>query len=343
MRRRLAIALALAAALTLTTPFWKPWAKRFKWFVIATNAGQDLLRRAVIVSGQIGLGQSKPDLDVALELARAERMYQNYLRYSRLTPLDLRDKRVLEMGPGFAIAVPLEFLARGASFAVAVDRFVPFQDSPQHQELYTRLRARLTPEEQLRFDGAISLDSKPAPKPERLKYIYGIGIEEAALEPGSLDIIFSNAVLEEIYDLNRTFAAMDLLLAPSGYLLHKIDLTDYGMFAKHGFHPLEFLTVPDWAYRFMVEASGQPNRWLVNQYREQLTRRGYAAEIYVTEVLGGGKMEPGVPRLERGVHYQEPLAAGVEAIRPRLLERYRHLPIEDLLTAGIYLVGRKPQ
>jgi hypothetical protein len=47
------------------------------------------------------------------------------------------------------------------------------------------------------------------------------------------------------------------------------------MFLKYGFHPLEFLTVSDTVYRYMVEYSGQPNRRLVDYYRRKMAQLGY--------------------------------------------------------------------
>ena len=57
------------------------------------------------------------------------------------------------------------------------------------------------------------------------------------------------------------------------------------MFSKYGFHPLEFLTVPDWIYRLMVEGSGQPHRRPIDYYREVGARMGYETEICATKVL----------------------------------------------------------
>jgi hypothetical protein len=46
--------------------------------------------------------------------------------------------------------------------------------------------------------------------------------------------------------------------------------------------------------------------------------------------------------LERGIDYHDRHAALVRTIRPRLIGRFRDLPEQDLLTAGLFLVARKP-
>jgi hypothetical protein len=156
-------------------------------------------------------------------------------------------------------------------------------------------------------------------------------------------MVVSNAVIEEIYDPMPSFQAQDKLLRPGGVMMHRIDLRDYGMFSKYGFHPLEFLTVPDWIYRRMVEGSGQPDRRMIDYYRDVGARMGYQTEIYIARVLGSDSELPEAKReLQAGVDYTEAQLALVREIRPRLIERYRKLPDLDLLPATIIFVGRKP-
>jgi hypothetical protein len=156
-------------------------------------------------------------------------------------------------------------------------------------------------------------------------------------------LIVSNAVLMEVYDADTAFAALDRLLKPGGRMVHVIDLRDYTMFPKHGFHPLEFLTIPDAIHRNMAESIGQPNRRLVDYYRNTMTSLGYDATIYITWITGASKPLPVFKTsIKHGEDYGDDAVAMVRAIRPRLLERYRTLPDEDLLTGGILLVAQKP-
>ncbi len=117
----------------------------------------------------------------------------------------------------------------------------------------------------------------------------GIEDTDSLFPPAYFDAIVSTSVLEEIYGIDVAFQKMDRLLRPGGYSIHKIDFRDYGMFTKHGFHPLEFLTVPDWAYRYMTESSGQPNRRMVNYYRGKMAELGYGSKILIAMVAGSRK------------------------------------------------------
>jgi SAM-dependent methyltransferase len=241
--------------------------------------------------------------------------------------------------------VALRFIALGASQVTAVDKFVPMQRSPFHQRLYRTLSSHLSHDEQLNLTGALDLQDGVNFNTRRVAYIYGEGIEDASpkLAPESFDVVVSNAVLEEAYDLDRVFAALDRVLKPGGRQVHVIDLRDYGMFSKYGFHPLEFLTIPDGIYRHMVEASGQPNRHLLDYYREKMAALGYSADIYRTWVLGGtARLQEYPTDLRPGRDYSTESLQLLQAIRPRLLPRYQRLSDDDLLTQSILLVARKP-
>jgi SAM-dependent methyltransferase len=345
-RAGVVVAIAITAGLA-TTGFWKPVAKRHsKWLVIATNVYQNTLRRAHVRSDQIGAASAASSaIDVDTTLRGIDSTFESYLQHSGLTEPALQGRRVLELGPGDNIGVALRFAAAGASFVSSIDKFVPLHESSGHRALYAELRRRLTPEGQRNFDAVVDLSGdRLVLRGERLRYVYGRGFEEVDVyQPASFDLIVSNAVLEEIYDVERAFDAMHRLLRPGGYLLHKIDLRDYGMFSRYGYHPLEFLTVPDVVYRHMVESTGQPNRRLVDFYRRKTSSLGYETSIYTTWVLGNPReLAPHKVTLERGVDYSETTVDLIRSIRPRLLARYRQLPDADLMVEGIYLVARKP-
>src|SRR5206468_454724 len=152
----------------------------------------------------------------------------------------------------------------------------------------------------------------------------------AGFDRESFDLIVSNDVLEEVYDLDHTFAALDRVLRPGGRQVHVVDLRDYGMFTKYGFHPLEFLTLPDGIYRFMVESTGQPNRRLIDYYRRTMDALGYDATIYAMRSIGQRETLPEFRTAIRyGSDYSDENVAIVRSIRPRLLKRYQELSDEE--------------
>jgi len=297
--------------------------------IIATLLAHAALRKSGIVKTQIrGEERYRPSLDrVSSDLESAVATFQAYLHKLDLHQLgaavdSLAGARILEIGPGASVAVALQFVAAGARQAVCLDRFVPQQFTEYHAELYRRLRERLPPEQLARFDGAVDLTARQL-NPERLAYVYG---EFAALCPlvqaESIDLIVSNAAIEEIYDLEAAIDVMCALLRAGGRMVHKIDFRDYSLFSNYGYSPLEFLTIPDWIYRPMAESTGQPNRKLIDAYRAKFRELGYPTRFQELTFYNLNESE-------------------IRAIRPRLLPRFRELPGEDFLTESAYLVARK--
>ena len=272
-------------------------------------------------------------------------VYREYVEYAGVGPEALRGARILEVGPGDNFGVALKVLAAGAAKVVCLDKFYSERNTEQQTRIYQELRKQLSPDEARVFDECIKLDGDIVLNEDRLQYIYGHGIEEAdqILEPGSFDFIISRAVLHNVYDIDRGFEAMDRLLAPGGYTLHKIDLSDENMFSSRGMHPLTFLTIPERIYYMMARDSGKPNRKLIGDYREQMRKRGYDAKILVTAVLGAGPLVPHKEQIEQGVDYGNKTLSLINEIRPKLAAPFRDRSDAELAATGIFLTGRKPQ
>src|ERR1044072_408742 len=221
-------------------------------------------------------------------------VYREYIEYSGRGAEAFRGSRILEVGPGDNFGVALKFLAGGAKQVVSLDKFYSERNVEQQTRIYRELRNQLSPDEARVFDECIKLNGEIVLNEERLKYIYGHGVEEAdqILEPGSVDFIVSRAVIHNVYDVEGGFEAMDRLLAPGGCMLHKIDMTDENMFSSRGMHPLTFLTIPEGIYHLMAKDSGKPNRKLIGDYREQMLKRGYDTKIWISAVLAEGPLTP---------------------------------------------------
>ena len=273
-----------------------------------------------------------------------EKVYREYLEYSRLTPEAFGGSRILEVGPGDNFGVALKFLTAGAAKVVCLDKFYSERNVDQQTQIYQELRKQLSADEAKVFDEVINLANGIDLNTERLHYIYGHGIEEAdhILELGSFDFILSRAVIHNIYDLERGFEAMDRLLAPRGYMLHKIDLSDENMFSSRGMHPLTFLTIPERVYELMARDSGKPNRKLIGDYRKLMLKYGYDTKILISAVLAEGPLVPHKERIESGVDFGGKTLLLINEIRPKLAAQYRRRSDEELATTGIFLIARKP-
>lgn len=344
--KRLILALILlGVAAALTVPLWKPALDWTKWGIVAVHLAHNTSRRLGLVRGQIDdpYAGARHESEIPETLATLNAAFKQYLEYGDLSAQVLSGAHVLEVGPGNTIGIPLLFVGAGAGRAAAIDKFVALQDTPFHRRLYTLLRDGLNDDAKQRIDGALRIGDRLELIPPRLEYVTGLGIEAPPFPPQSFDLVVSSAVLMEVYDADAAFQALDRVLKPGGRMVHIIDLRDYTLFPKRGFHHLEFLTIPDSVYRNMAESIGQPNRRLVDYYRNKMASLGYDATIYITWITGAPRRLPVFKTaIRHGVDYGDDAVAMVRGIRRRLLPRYQELSDEDLLTGGILLAARKP-
>lgn len=292
-------------------------------------------------------GATHLEFSIDQSLAYIATQFDDYMLYGDLTPAMLRGKRVFELGFGDNVGVALKFLAVGGSErAVCLDKFYATRDQEQQRRIYAALRDTLTQDERKRFDEAIDLSNGLNLNAERLKCIYGVDVEDAPdlAQEDPFDLIVSRGAVQDIYEPDAAFAAMDRLLAKSGLAMHKIDLSDQKMFGSNGMHPLTFLTISEGIYRRMAIDSGRPNRKPLSYYRNKMAELGYDAKILITEVIGRnglGDLVPHQERIERGAGYVEAALALVKDIRPRLTGEFKRLSDEELIVGGIFLIAKK--
>lgn len=274
-----------------------------------------------------------------------DQVFDDYLAYSAI-PVDLlRDKRILEIGPGDNVGVALKFLGTGAKQVVCLDKFFSKYDWEQQRKIYQSLRDQCSEGERQIFDEVIDLENGLKAGSQKLIYLYGSGIEEAEkiLEPESFDLIVSRAVFEHLYNPDSAFSVMSRLLKPGGYMLHKIDFKDHGVFSKHKHHPLTFLTIPGPIYKLMTYDSGKPNRRLINFYRQKLTELGFDSKILITHIVGvENEIVPHKEIASFGIDYSDTTLSLLKKIRPRLQNDFKNMSDEDLMVSGIFLIVRKP-
>lgn len=328
---------------------WLAVPRKPRWLIIGTHICDNWRYKARFRRGKVqeAVGATHKDWPIAKSLAYIDRVFDDYLAYGGIRAGALEGKTVLEIGPGDNLGLALKLLAAGASRVCCVDKYYSIRDTRQEEDVYRVLREQCDGAAQLRFDAAITLANGVVLNPGKLRYIYGVGIEEAErlFPPAGFDIVLSRAVLMEIHRTDAGMGAMTRLLRPGGMMIHKIaPCHDYGIFSGNGYHPLEYLTIPDWLYERMACDSGKPNRMLIPHYRAALAALGCSAQFHITSVLDSGAQEfpPETFRLERGIHYSDETLAMIREIRPRLCRRFRGLQDEELMVRGAVLVARKP-
>jgi SAM-dependent methyltransferase len=280
--------------------------------IILRHIGHNVRTRIRHTFGRVDNYSGSMTAGVPSRVKHARSVFDRYTSLGGIPSLD--GAGVLELGPGDSLAIGLLFAAAGASRVVCLDKFRYRHDNAPFLE-------------QLGIDPALA---------GHVEARCGAGIEDANLKPESFDLIVSNAVLEEIPDPEASLTAMERVLRPGGVMLHQVDLSDYGMFSARGFHPLEFLTVPDSVWSGMTNSCGGPNREPLSFYRSKLAGLGFHVDVFYTDDYIQGK------RTSPGRDLPSPDRQWLDPVRERLLPRYSALPESELAVYGVFLRASKP-
>jgi len=320
--------------------------KKSKIMIIAYHIYDNWRTKRRFLSGknESCSGSTHAGMSLSSSLDYINQVFNDYLKYSGISTTMLRNKRVLEIGPGDNFGVALKFLVAGAQKVVCLDKFFSQRNPEKQYRIYQELRAQLNENERRMYDSIINLDKGITIDPQKLLYIHGTGIEGAdkIFDPASFDFILSRAVLEHLYDSDMAFGVMDRLLIPGGYMIHKIDFMDHGLFSGKGFHPLTYLTISEPIYKLMTYYSGKPNRRLINYFKQKLSELRYDTKIFITHIVGmESEMMPHKETVVYGVDYFDSTISLLKIIRPRLQCEFKNIPDEELMVQGIFLIAKK--
>jgi hypothetical protein len=226
----------------------------------------------------------------------------------------LRDKVILEYGPGDILGVALLFYAHGAEMVHCVDRFPLSKMSDRNIEVYVHLLSSLGEQERQRAESAFKEKGKPASGLDGSFIDYRVTKNGLSGESRRYDLVISRAVLEHVNDLNETMLDIERCMKDSGISLHKVDLKSHGLDRYTDF---DFLTWPTLVYNLMHSHKGYPNRWRVDKYR-QLAEE---ANLHVRKLIPTGRLS------------QEKL----NVVYPELAREFSHIDAEELSWLGFWI------
>jgi SAM-dependent methyltransferase len=163
---------------------------------------------------------------------------------------------VLELGPGSDLGVGLYLVGKGAASYTAFDRHNLAERVPE--EFYARFAARA---------------SVPADM-QRVRYVAREDFDlTKALEPESIDVVFSNAAFEHFDDVETTVRQLTRVVKPGGKIVAIIDLQTHSRWIRDK-DPNNIYRYPRWLYRLFY-FPGQPNRVRPAEYRSFFERNGW--------------------------------------------------------------------
>lgn len=280
--------------------------------------------------------------------------YSVWLRHlvmARRHGLSTTPRMVAELGPGDSVGVGLAALLTGSEHYVALD-VVGYASVKRNLEIMDGLvallteRARIPHEQELQeiqpeldswdFPSDILTDQRLAAAlaPARLGRIRQatreIGSAHPAANPtlsyrtswrdadqiqeGAVDMILSQAVLEHVDDLPRTYAAMHAWLKPTGFMSHQIDFRSHGWTKQWNGH---------WALSDL--------QWRMTRGRRAYFLNGAPCSRHLDLLRKHGFSIVCLERMQD--------MTGIE--RASLSSRYRQIPDEDLNTAGVFVQATK--
>lgn len=191
------------------------------------------------------------------DVSKPFQICQHLLRSSRI---DLKDKIILEIGPGNFLATGLLYLALGAKKVYLLDRFKHIfwdkKDITFHKAVFAELAKRNYPYREA-VNEAVTITTKSIElNPDLIEYRLG-DAAELPFENESIDFIFSNAVMEHIHNPEDAVKEFARVTKAGGLNSHEIDLRDH--FFKST--PLRLLKYSDTLWNLMAwNRPGYTNR-----------------------------------------------------------------------------------
>ncbi|OGS04758.1 MAG: hypothetical protein A3G41_02225 [Elusimicrobia bacterium RIFCSPLOWO2_12_FULL_59_9] len=229
----------------------------------------------------------------------------------------LRDKRVVELGPGDTLATGLLCLAHGARSYVAVDRFAFRLDTEKNSAMYALLLDSLQGSPRRRLEALLRREGgRFRLAPERIQVLREPAESFQLSEPA--DLLMSQAVLEHVRDLASVFARMGAACRPGGSMVHVVDLSDHGLYPGR---PFKFLSFSPGLWTAMHAFRGSPNRERLPRYRQLLAQNRF--DLTRLDVRAAASTEE------------------LREARPRLHPAFGSIPDEDLGVLSFHFAAQK--
>lgn len=221
--------------------------------------------------------------DLLVDVERPFRVFAKLIKRSN-GMLDIRDKLILEIGPGNSLAMAMLFIAHGAKKVYLVDRFKHLfwdnRDIDCHKKIMEEIKESGAPYassvvNSISFDNnrnTINFDSN------KIEY----RCTDTTILPfadDSIDCVFSNAVLEHVHNSKQVINELARVTKKGGIGIHEIDFRDHFVKQK----PLRLLRYPEWLWNIMSwNRPGYTNRLRFSDYLSLFKLAGFDIQKHLT-------------------------------------------------------------
>ena len=161
------------------------------------------------------------------DFEKLDKVFEDSLTVFKRNNISIKNKTILEIGPGNSYMIAYNFLMHGAKKVILVDKFPRTVKTKRQREYFER---------EIEY-----ISKKYGQKPffvnngkidrEYIEFINKyLTLTETNIK--KVDLIFTNSVLEHIKPIEENISFMSKILNNNGYMLHNIDLRDHYNFNK---------------------------------------------------------------------------------------------------------------
>lgn len=244
----------------------------------------------------------------------------------------LKDRVIVEIGPGGNLGNALILAVAGAQRVYCVDNYRHVDFQSRLASFYRRLVDRILDDPSAALSGVMDSVSTEriraalddvitcgadtiAFNEERIRYLAPCEAEAIPLPDASVDVVFSQAVLEHVRQPAQVCREFARVLRPGGWTSHVIDLRDH--FDASG---LQMLRYPRWLWELMSSHShGHVNRARAPHFESYFRDSGF-------ELLRSDATEK---------------LPNASALLGRVDEEFSGLSVDQLAIVGLAVVGRR--
>jgi hypothetical protein len=227
-------------------------------------------------------------------LGRLEACRQHTRYYLAGGQRSIEGAKVVELGTGWFAIIPIGLFLQGASeiwtwdivrhlrrdtFKRTIELFIQFEESNLLQEFLSDIK----PDRLHKLHEVFALTDEKTPHEllEMLHIHALIGdVRRSALEPQSIDFVYSHQVLEHISPqlLSSLFIEFRRLLKRDGVMCHNIGLADQFANTDSSITPFNYLKFSKRQWKLFDNSMIPQNRLRIVDYRELLERAGFSID-----------------------------------------------------------------